>query len=48
LRQLTYQVAALDEEIDLEKQDESTLNQYPIHDLKTGAGEPKKLFEKCT
>ena len=41
LRQLIHQVAALDEEVDLEERDESTLKQYPIHDLKTGAGEPK-------
>ncbi|MCP4417228.1 MAG: hypothetical protein GY805_11440, partial [Chloroflexi bacterium] len=41
MRQLIHQVAALDEDVDLEEGDESTLKQYPIHDLKTGAGEPK-------
>ncbi|MCP4357342.1 MAG: DUF4158 domain-containing protein, partial [Chloroflexi bacterium] len=41
LRQLIRQVAELAEEINLEESDENLLQHYPIHDLKTGAGEPK-------
>ena len=41
LRQLIHQVAELAEEIDLEENDESLPQRYPIHDLKSGAGEPK-------
>jgi TnpA family transposase len=40
LQQLIHQVANLSEEIDLEKEEEN-LQRYPLHDLKTGAGEPK-------
>ncbi len=41
LHQLIRQVAELAENIELEESDENLPQHYPIHDLKTGAGEPK-------
>jgi len=41
LRLLISQVTAVDEDIDSEEEDEITLKRYPLHELKTGAGEPK-------
>ncbi len=41
LRQLIYPVTEVDEDIDLEESDKDPSRQYPVHDLKNGAGEPK-------
>jgi len=41
LRLLISQVTAVDEDIDSEEEDEIVLKRYPIHELKTGAGEPQ-------
>jgi TnpA family transposase len=41
LRHLIHQVADLSREADLEENEETTAQHYPLHDLKTGAGEPK-------
>jgi len=41
LRHLIHQVADLSREADLEENEETATQHYPLHDLKTGAGEPR-------